>query len=1156
MLAALSNTWWFLRRRLRADWLVVAVTFLTVLLTASLLAAGPIYADGVAVAGLRRTLRDAPPTATNIELTIQAASDSYPALDDQVTPPLQHVLLPTGGEIRRAATSGPFTLLDREVDSDITVFAFFEAVEEHATLSAGQWPAESTGPAIEVALSTAAAALLDLRVGDRLAVQSRLDRENAPGVTVVGIYQLNQANDPYWYDDPLVLDGTVGGEVVTTYGPMLVSEQAFLNQVAPRSPAFSWRVFPTFEQLELGEYQELIANLQALEGRLNAAVGPAYAVELHTELGAILSAAEQSLLATRSGVLIPTIQLGVLAGYALVLTAGLLVAQRSIQTALLRTRGAPARFVALAALSEGLLLALPAALLGPWLAAFALRALNHVGPLAGIGLHLPTSVNRSAYLLAGLASLVCVVVLTLPAVTSARSIAGLHAARGREGRRAFWQRSGLDIGLLVLALIALTQLRRYGLPITRSVQGRLEVDPFLVAAPALGMLAGAVIALRMLPLFSRVVERLAPRSRGLVPVLAFWQIARRPVRYGRSALLLMLALGIGLFAVAYTRTWETSQQDQADYEIGADVGVRPSLASESLSNTHLDAAYRSLDGVTSVTAMVRRRTTLPGALGNADVVLLDSDEAGATVRIRNDLVEEPFTGLMDQLTERRPEVTGIPLPGQPQRLALTVRSMIQAACPREPGEGAASAPEEEHSIIGGLPCASVELASDEVYRQFDTPLSAAVVLRDAAGHYIRLTSAQLLSTPDAQRLIFPLTEPIGVDQTALPSYPLELVAIEFSTIAPPEPDAQGFIQGFREGRFSLDAMAVSSQADGEEWSPVPFDAASSAWQADTAQTTFRQAGVPDIWLLDDAAPEGGVRLGFVTGSVFRQITTMPYDRLPVTFRLRPVGSTPPGAIPVIVSAQLLEQVTLGIGDTFLMELDSGAQDAEIVGVVRAFPTTNPEQDVLILADVETVAALRLTIPGAGLLTTDEYWLAVDERHAAQVADQLQLPPFASQAVTSRFERADLLRSDPIALGTIGALTFGFAAAAIFAWIGFLSNAVVSTRERLTEFALLRSLGLGRRQLTAWLLLEQGFLITMSMIGGMALGLLLAWLTFPLIAVTRAATRVFPDVVVVIPWLSIFWLNLTVIGVLVVGSGVLALLLRRLGLGGLLRHGEL
>ena len=100
---------------------------------------------------------------------------------------------------------------------------------------------------------------------------------------------------------------------------------------------------------------------------------------VRTALAEILAASERSLLVSRTGILLLMAQLAILAGYAIVLTAALIVDHRRVDTALLRSRGAGPLQVGGLALAEGLLLALPAGLAGPWLAAGALRILNLSG---------------------------------------------------------------------------------------------------------------------------------------------------------------------------------------------------------------------------------------------------------------------------------------------------------------------------------------------------------------------------------------------------------------------------------------------------------------------------------------------------------------------------------------------------------------------------------------------------------------------------------------------------------------------------------------------------------------------------------------------------------------------------------------------------------
>ena len=147
-------------------------------------------------------------------------------------------------------------------------------------------------------------------------------------------------------------------------------------------------------------------------------------------------------------------------------------------------------------------------------------------------------------------------------------------ARGQT--RSVGQRLGLDIALLIVAAIGLFQLRQYGGPLTASVKGTIGVDPLLIATPAIGLLAGAIVALRLIPLAARALERGTLRGRGLVPSLSARQVARRPLRYTRAALLLTLAMSMGVFAVSYAATWTTSQDDQARYQVGADIRVTPS----------------------------------------------------------------------------------------------------------------------------------------------------------------------------------------------------------------------------------------------------------------------------------------------------------------------------------------------------------------------------------------------------------------------------------------------------------------------------------------------------------------------------------------------------------------------------------------------------
>ncbi|HCG28692.1 MAG TPA: peptide ABC transporter permease, partial [Chloroflexi bacterium] len=277
----------------------------------------------------------------------------------------------------------------------------------------------------------------------------------------------NDTTDPYWWDDQLTLVGVDAGQSFTTYGPFVVTPATFFSPaVTPSSSEVIWRVYPIVENLQVDEIVGLRRNVEGLQRSLESDLGVSNRVVVETDLGNILRRAERSLLVTRSGVMILTIQLAILAGYALVLTASLLVEQRRVETALLRSRGASNGQVATMALMEGLLLAVPAAVAGPFIAAASLRLLNVAGPLTAIHLRLDPRLTTSAFILAGLAATACVVALVVPATLTARTFVEARSSAGREGTRGVAQRASIDLALLLVGVLGYWQLRRYGAPIT------------------------------------------------------------------------------------------------------------------------------------------------------------------------------------------------------------------------------------------------------------------------------------------------------------------------------------------------------------------------------------------------------------------------------------------------------------------------------------------------------------------------------------------------------------------------------------------------------------------------------------------------------------------------------------------------------------------
>src|SRR6185503_20252610 len=181
---------------------------------------------------------------------------------------------------------------------------------------------------------------------------------------------------------------------------------------------------------------------------------------------------------------------------------------------------------------------------------------------------------------------------------------------------------------------------------------------------------------------------------------------------------------------------------------------------------------------------------------------------------------------------------------------------------------------------------------------------------------------------------------------------------------------------------------------------------------------------------------------------------------------------------------------------------------------------------------------------------DEWWLRLDDPAVALPTTGV----FGGATVLHRLETRDRLTTEPLAVAMIGGLSLGFVIAGLFAVIGLAVSASVSARQRRGEFALLRALGLSPSQLSGWLWLENASLVVVSLVAGTGLGLLIGWVVLPYITVTQQATTPFPPVIVETPWATIFVLEAVTAGALALTVIGLAAVLRRAGVGSVLRMG--
>lgn len=1065
----------FVFLRVRAHRLLVTAALLAVLLTTAVLATLAAFSGSVGDAGLRHALETRDAAAAS--LIIKAESPEADRVEAaQVRSGARQAFDGLPVTLRQFDRSGPYALPRglqppdaREGEPDLATFAL--ADRSRVRLSKGAWPSAGQGDVVGVAVPEAAATQLKLLPGPQ--VLTLADRLGGPAVRirVTGVYRPVDRNDPYWQLDELGGRG-VHKDSFLTYGPLLTDTAAFGSGRITHGGA-SWLAtadFATFGADRIDSLRTAAKNSQKL---VAARPGLESGVTTRTSLPDVLGALERALLVSRATLLIISLQLVLLAAYTLLLVARLLSTERAGETQVLLARGASrGRLAALSAL-EALLLALPAAVCAPLLAGPLTGLLAGQGLLARIGLRVDTGPTAEVWLVGVVAALACAAAVVAPALTAA------VAARGRGRTLPAPLRTGADIALVAVAAVAFWQLDRRtsgGGALSGDREGELGIDPLLVVAPALALLAGTVLTLRLLPPTAKLAERRATAGRGLTVPLAGWQISRRPLRGAGPVLLLVLAVAMGMLAIGQGASWDRSQDDQADFRAGAPVRVLGS----GTSRFGQGGVYDGMPGVRAAVPAARTGLGLSGGR-QATVLALDTGLAGTELRPRDDQADTDPGRLLRTLRPGKTARTGVLLPDDTVRLVLDVTLSAAEDGPHE-REGTAITLTFEDRF--GVP-----------YRlQSDAPAP------DGRPHAVTLDLAKAADAPAGR-----------------PAGPLALTGVEF--------DETGYPDRIAAKRFTIGGMR-SVTADGATRAvTVPKDL---TWQAKATvsvepDSSLKERG-PAVTAVGSSSRTPLV-VSYHTGKVVYEDQWGP--KRTVTVRVTAKRGEP--ALPAALATdRFLESSGAKTGSVIDIPMPGGPVKVKIVGALRGIPTTGPGAAALdpaakpatdggaLLVDLRAVNRVLATRPDSAFPPT-EWWLFTERGAAAEVAaalrDRAEIDPTQIQV---RDEIAEDLHDDPLGAGPQSALLAVALVAAALAAVGFAVGAVGTLRERSAEFAVLRALGAPRRQLARLLAVEQSLLIGLGLLIGLALGAVLTRAVVPLIVLTGQATQPAPSVLVELP----------------------------------------
>ena len=1050
----MSLIFWLLYRRLRHSWLLLVVTSFGILASVTIMATGALYSRALGEAGLRHSVSSFSPEVHDVQVISQnrplGLTDYLPLqklVDQTANDRLGDFLVKTE---RFGRTQPNLTLLD-SLESPILGSPsgrpfFLTGFEEHTNLAKGQWPASGAlqdpnkQGDIETVLGSESARKMGYDVGDRIfLIPSRGSPERVT-FRVVGLADPIDHREEYWMGAPTYFDlGSVGESVVV---PLFVNEDDYFNGIGSRYPTlvgdFGFYLFLDVAYLTASNADDVKQQVKGVETDINK-VYPRTLVL--SRLGLTIEEFETALTLARIPIYLFLSLVVVVVLYFLVLVTGILGRSQADEAGLLRSRGASVlQLTGLLTLSEVVVVVI-AIMVGPFLAWAIMKTflLDTINPIGDISAPIPLGVGGDMFWMGALGGVLALTMLILTA-SGAAKMGTLESmqSRARPPTVPFLHRYYLDMLAVVLVAIIWFQVRgRDGFVSKELASQGLNVDPTLVLGPVLGLFAAAVLLLRVLPLFIRMLGWIGAKIGPAWFQFAIFRLARDPIPYGSVAVILMLSAALGGFGAMFQSSLSQSGVDQARYDVGGDVV----LTGQSI-HSYAPEKLASIAGVKAVNPIFRDLVApLDGPLGrDVALVAVDSPSLARTSWFRDDFFEG---GLPEISRLLRPadypsslSGTGIQMPKDVESLGIWVDS-------NELGK---------LNLRSGVNMWAQYMTATGSYRTIG--LGDILDTDDLEIPSSLDAEASTVAAKDGRWRLFRGDLP----EAASGSLPLELVSIFFST-SPTNRLSDGVVH--------IDDITVfgpSSGPDGvvvegfeNEISWIPL--ANQGEIADVAESSHSSSrsgssGMRFSWEIPISTGHRGIHLA------------------PGSFPLPAIGGP-----------------DFHTGQQIRVKVGKQAVPLRLVGITSYFPTVKPERNPFVIVDLSDYREYVRRLPSGSGSRPDEIWLALDPEVDRDEVISLILDVMPGVVSVRDAEAvAELAERNPLAGGGWDGLTvFSIFAIGVAVFLTLTVHALVSVKSGRIDLAVVRVLGFSRHQLFLSLVTERLIISVLAIAAGAAIG---------------------------------------------------------------------
>ncbi|MCH7737146.1 MAG: ABC transporter permease [Chloroflexi bacterium] len=1095
-------------RRAVSGWRLEAVLFGGILLAVALMASGVIFSDLLSNASLRHELLKAPPKEVNIMMRSFSSQDEpstaagrrkvYQERLDFARNEIFAAFAPYINEQARVLDTATFYFeghpqleLDNEVRPRGSIIYMSGFEPERVRLLQGSWPGEANaaaplGTPVDVAVDSLGLKLLGLEVGQMMDVFPAASFTDPPSmaVRIAAVFERVDPDDEFWFgvDDNFSLKNDRW-----TIIPLFTSEDAVMNRVLGEYPTLytdvTWYYYLDREALRAKDVGDLRETVLRAENNIRFNLkNSSYNIRLDNLL---TSFDEQLLLARVPLFLVVFLITGILLYY-LALVAGLIVRSRSSEISMLKSRGATTAQIGILGLGEGLLLGIPAVIIGPFLAMGVVRVLGKLFFSLGGGADelsgVPVTVSQGALLLGLAGGALAVLVFTFATLAAARhGIVESRQAGARPPTASFLHRYYLDYLLLALIGLLWWQIQSRGSFLVQSVGSQqLTIDYSLLLGPVLGLMAVGLVIMRVFPWFAMLLSRLAG------PVAPSWlvhslrHVARDPMVPGILIVLLTMATALGVIGSAFSSTLERSQEERSLYDAGADLRVRHSGVSSARRGGRFAERVQEHPAVLQAADVYRTngQITTTGFSISASVLAVDASRIAGVAWFRDDLAGgKSINELAQLLADQAEPPQGLVLPADARGLSIWVQ-----AAGLDAGANLWARLRDDQGLYFDVWMGRLE---GQGWKLLESDLSPVV----SAGRRFINEARRISLAPPLSLQSFQITD-------------------RFRTSA--SDDLGAVFLGRLDVLTPSGPVTLADFQDSKDWSVIQDFARPGLYALETSRSAV--GGQFPI----------SSRFSWATGGVGIR-------------GFRPGPTEDP--VPAVVNDEFLELADASVGDDVILGLSTYSVMVNIAGVANYFPTIDPGEKPFVLVDLDIFEAASNQHSPIPLVGANEIWIDLtstpgeldpgatinlgDEADAGEVTEFMrELGVSIREVFDADVMVAERVDQPLVNAGWGALLVLLFLAVALATGSGVMLFSFLDTKERQTEFALLRTLGSSGGQLRGIVWFNLFLIVICGVALGTWVGQLIGASLLPLMEVVEGGERVTPPMAFTTNWLSL------------------------------------